>query len=307
MITRERIRQFDPVKTTLLATIPYQLWILFVLISYMVQGMSDVSSGYADAYWGNYYTGDAEGSLMMDIAGLISSFAALVAILLATWKKQAKSMLIAIACLLASIPFTQMLATNMTGIILCLFGYINLKKYPLGLSEAQHEKYIPTAMFICYSVNAVLSIIQEIWYFGDLLMSSPEPYFETIPYGFEGEAVPDWVTWGSNSGYTEISFINQISPMLIFLLITIAAIVMIYLGLRGRGSKLYRLGAGTYLSSYVLLCIILFVAMFNLLDVATILAMPDVILSIWLFSFAGPKVVQKNSSLSHISAEIEQQ
>ncbi len=305
MIKREQIQRLNPINITLLSIIPYQLITLVILITYSVQGLIAVSKGSANAYYGYYISADADGSLTMDLANIILLIAGMLVIILAIRKKQSRFLILAVVLFAVPMLCTQSIENYVISIILCFFGYPHLKKYPSGLSEMQHEKYIPTALFLCYSVEAILAIFQLIGHFGDLIINNKASEFDTIPDGYEGEDASEWLWWGTNAGSTDISFINQIAPMLIYLLI-LAAVIIMYFGLRRENCQLYRLAASAYLL-YIVPFFIIYISMFQLYELVIFLVLPQTILSIWILVFVGHEKVKTNLDQSHKSEQIKGQ
>jgi hypothetical protein len=290
LIIRERIRRLHPIHITLMSIVPFQLITLGIFIAYSVQGLIGLSNENASVYYGNYFSEDADGSLLIDLASIVLLIAGIVVIILSIRTNQSRFVISAVVLFVVTILCTQSLSNNMISILLCFFAYAHLKKYPAGLSERQRKRYIPTALFLCYLVGVIMIVFPLIGYYGDLIIDSTASEIEMVPDGFEGEDVPEWLLWGTNSESTDIPFINQIAPILIYLPIFAATIIM-YFGLRGMNRALYRLASGSYLF-YLIPLLFIYGQMFEMYEFVIFLALPQTILSIWLFISAGREEVQ---------------
>lgn len=273
----ERIPKLNQLEITLWAIFPYVFGSLGFNIYYIIQGRIWVSSGYSDYYYGNYFTANGDGSLLMDILLTVLLTAVLIVIGLAIRKRQRSFLLLAAAFLLISMPISQLYLGCVGSIIICIFGFFQMRKEQRNDDVEPKGKYILTVTLFIYLADAILVAVQ----LGNSLLAIGGQ--NTNPGGYES-TVPDWLTWGTGATNTDVNFFFIIGSLLPSLLLLVTPLFM-FLAISGRGYIWCRLAA----IAFLLYAFFIMIPVGKLLFSGQTFFLPEALLSIYLLFRLEPK------------------
>ena len=276
----ERIRNYNQLEITLLAVFVSTLLSLGIVLSYIYQGFTGIYSNDSDEYYGAYGA-NVDGSFPMDMLITVLLTAVLVTIALTIKKKQSRFLLLAIIFSIILIPISQSSIGYTLGVIICIFGFVYMKREERNPYYQPKKTYIETVAFSLYVLDAIFYGIPLVGYLIDVIPSSAAP---DLSGSFKGDA-PDWVFWGLESGNPGVNIFDLIIGIAPFILFLTAAVFM-YRAIRGRGYKWCRLAAASFL-----LYPFIFLSQYGEMGSFVLLFfMPEALLSIYLLFRRAPRM-----------------
>jgi hypothetical protein len=277
----ERIRKVDQMGITLLAVFVSTVLSFGVFISYIYQGLTDISIRNADDYYGGYINSNGDGSLLMDILIVVLFATVLVTVVLALKKRQSRYLLFAIIIFLVSTPISQSYTICLANLVICIFGFVYLKRDEQDSQHGPNKAYLMTVVCTLYFLDAISCVVFLTNYVVNIIPKSASPDLSSN-LSFKGD-VPDWAYWGIEPPNTSVSTFDLIISVIPFILILIAVVCM-FCAIRGRGRNRSRLGAAAFLL-YLLYVMILYGELYSFIFA---MAMPEALLSIYILIHREP-------------------